>query len=133
MPIEKIAGRILPIPVPLDTFPESGDVVVKCSLFLVGAVEILASGEKPLHQERCFHQVATIVECSKNRHGSASASVHVVRPCAVVALCPFQESHDLGKPLNSLLSSDEAALHADYQRSNSKTASAGRDHAIIPG
>src|ERR1700674_4184659 len=96
-------------------------------------MEILAGGEKSLHQKRSFHQVAAVVEHSKYRHGFSGVSVHVVRPSAVVAIRVFKETDNLGKAIHALFARDESTIHSDHQGSDAKTAGAGGNDAVVSG
>src|SRR5580765_2936085 len=113
MPIQKVTLRSLAIPIPFDGFPKPRNPTVESLLCFIGTAKILACGEKSLHQKRCFHQVAAIIEHAKNRHGLSGASIHIVGPCAMVALRAFEEAHDFSEAFHALLTSNEPAIHAD--------------------
>src|SRR5258707_3081749 len=107
VPVNKVAGWRATVPIPFDGLPELRNPPVEILLGLCLAVEVLPGGEKPLHQERRFHQVSTVVEHAKYWHGFSRASVYVMGPGSVIALRVFQEADDPGEALNSFFSRDE--------------------------
>ena len=96
-------------------------------------MEVLPGGQKSLHEKRCFHQIAAIVEGSEDGHGLSRITVHVVGPGAVVTLRSFEEINDLRQALYALLTSDESTVHADDKRHYPEAAGASGDHAVISG
>src|SRR6202049_5085963 len=94
-------------------------------------MEVLPCSQKPLHEERRFHQVSTVIEHAKHWHRLSSASVHVVRPGTVVTLRVFKKSDNLAQPLNSLVPRDEAPIYAHNQGSDGESARAGGHDAVV--
>src|SRR6266550_4036308 len=133
MPIQEAALRGLAVPIPFDGFPKIRDPAVERLFRFIATVEVLAGGEKSLHQKRGFHQVAAVIEHTKHRHGFSRAAVHVVRPSAVVAICMFKETDNFGEALRALLARDESTMHSDHQGSDAKTARAGGSDAVVSG
>src|SRR5436309_14709336 len=96
-------------------------------------MEVLAGGQKSLHEKRCFDEVAAIIEGSEDGHGLPRTAVHVVGPGAVVTLRSFEEINDLRQALYALLTSDESTVHADDKRHYPEAAGTSGDHAVISG
>src|SRR5215831_12332020 len=103
MPIKKITLWCLAIPVPFDRVPEPSDVAVERLFRRFGPMEVLARGKQALHEEGGLDEITPIVKHAKDRHGLAGFAVHVVGPCAVVALGPLEEADDLCHALDSFL------------------------------
>src|SRR5258706_15998459 len=99
VPVNKVAGWRATVPIPFDGLPELRNPPVEILLWLCLTVEVLPGGEKPLHQERRFHQVPTVVEHAKHGHAFSGFSVHVMGPCSVIALRVLQEADNPGEGL----------------------------------
>src|SRR5580765_7496754 len=78
MPINKVAGCCLPIPIPLDSLPKLGDAAVERTLLFIRPVKILAGREESLHQKRGFDQVSAVVKRAEYWHRLAGIAVHVM-------------------------------------------------------
>src|SRR5437867_6015644 len=74
VPIQKVTLWILAVPVPFDRLPQMRDPAVERNLVRTRTVEVLARREQPLHQERCFHQIAPVIEHPKDRHSLSRAA-----------------------------------------------------------
>src|SRR5215472_6719894 len=95
VPVEEVALRCLAVPAPFDRVPQLRDATVERFLGGSGAVEVLASGEQTLHEERGFNQVSAVVEHAEDRHGASGGAVHVMRPDAVITVGVLEEVYDL--------------------------------------
>src|ERR1700730_6526543 len=133
VPVQEATLRGLTVPIPFDGFPKIRDPAIESLLLFIATVEILAGGGKSPHQKRGFHKVAAVIKHSKHGHSLAGASVHVVRPNAMVAIGMFKEIDNLGKTLYALLACDETTIHSDRQGSDAKTARAGGYDAVVSG
>lgn len=133
VPVKKITGRSLAIPIPLDRFPELRDSAVEGLLAFAGPVKILARRQQALHQEGSLDQVSAVVEHPEHRHGTARVAVHVVRPRSVIALGVCEEVDDLCQPLRTLFAGNEAAIDANDERHDAEPARPGGDDSLIAG
>src|SRR5258705_269845 len=109
VPIEEVALRVLPIPVPLDGLPQPSDALVEIALGDRGSLKVLPRGQESLHHEGGLDQIAAVVQHAEERHGLAGSAVHVVGPRAVITLRVLEEAHDAEEALESLLAGDEVA------------------------
>src|SRR5258705_10124926 len=116
VPIEEVALRVLPIPVPLDGLPQPSDALVEIALGDRGSLEVLPRGQESLHHEGGLDQIAAVVQHAEERHGLAGSAVHVVGPRAVIALRVLEEAHDVEDAVETLLAGDEGAGEARRHR-----------------
>ena len=105
--------------------------MVESLFLLICAVKVLPSCQQSLNQKGCFYQITAVIEHAKNRHSLSRASVHVVGPCAVIAICIFEETDDLAEALYALLASDELPVHADDQGGDAKATRARGNDSIV--
>src|SRR5712692_2187489 len=127
VPVEEVALRVLPIPVPLDRLPQPSDALVEIALGDRGSLEVLPRGQESLHHEGGLDQIAAVVQHAEERHGLAGSAVHVVGPRAVIALRVLEEAYDAEQAVESLLAGDEVPVDADEQRQDPEARGAGRD------
>src|SRR5437016_10470072 len=121
VPIQELAPLRTAVPIPFNRLPELRDPSEQISFRAARAAEVLSGGEQSFHQERRFHQVSAVVEHAEDRHRLARASVHVMRPGAVIALRVFQELDDLRQPLEGIHSLYQTAVHLYSQQRDTPT------------
>src|SRR5260370_36047367 len=100
LPVNKVVGGRATVPTPFDGLPELRNPPVEILLWLCLAAEVLPGGEKPLRQDRRFHQVSTVVAHAKHGHAFSGFSVHVMGHCTMLALRVFQDCDDTGAVLD---------------------------------
>src|ERR1019366_3126050 len=113
MPIKSIALRRAAVPVPLHGLPKMRDSGEQIALTLARAIEVLPCSEQALHQECGLDQVSAVIKHVEYRQSLAALAVHEMRPSSVVARSFFQETHDFGQALKTLIATDEAAIYSN--------------------
>src|SRR6266550_7403261 len=102
VPVEKIRIWPLPVPVPLDGLPETGDGVAYLAFRGVVAFEVLPRRQQSLHQESSLHQIPSVVIRTEVGNHLAGSSIKKVRPHAMKTIGLCEEAHNLQEPIGAL-------------------------------
>src|SRR5437660_12842741 len=94
-------------------------------------MKVRSRRQQAFHQKGSLHQVAPVIEGSKNGHHLSGGTIHKVRPSAVKARRMFEESNNFSQPFDSLLARNESAVGSDNKRSDAKTAGTGGDNTVV--
>ena len=128
MPVEHLLGPLLGEKIPLDGFPQGGDVVAKFAFGRIRAVEIGACREQPLKQQARFHQIGSVVVGREGLRRSGLA-VDPMREGAVIGGRPLRkEAYDPLHPFARLAARHEAAFggHRHGHHAEARTAGSNR-------